>query len=228
MLDTTEYSKPRWTDQQVEELKACWQTASMDELCRRFNRTPYAVQCKAQALQLPYRPRMDSWPQKQVDQLEALWADGHSASQIGLLMGLTRNAVLGKVHRLGFNEKYPHRPCVGNGTRVFYSRDERISLKSVKRSPQPRPLMEFPFGVGLESCPASILELNDITCRWPMGEPRDRDFHFCGGFTGGRTYCACHHKLAYQPRGGAQTPKAEQQAVSRKGGGFVLRDLSAA
>ena len=113
------------------------------------------------------RPELQTWTDERVELLKKLWADGLSASQIaGELGGITRNAVIGKVHRLGLSGR------------------AKAPSSSVPRQRKPR----------------APLELNDEKCHWPIGDPGQPDFFFCGGKTNaGTPYCGYHGRVAYQP-----------------------------
>jgi GcrA cell cycle regulator len=156
---------------------------------------------------------MPSWTIDRVEQLKKLWADGLSASEIAAeLGGISRNSVIGKVHRLGL----PGRPMRPAGTmprrRKPRSRDAmmRIMRPAVRGNmalapphafePEPGPEPEvieniIPIG---QRC--STLELSEGKCRWPIGDPCTPDFFFCGGKTAeGLPYCGYHARIAYQP-----------------------------
>lgn len=135
---------------------------------------------------------MASWTDERVELLKKLWADGLSASQIARELGeVTRNAVIGKVHRLGLSG------------RVTKTRIERPRPRPVLRPP-PRPLppaIERIEPLMLEDGRfTTITTLKNSSCRWPIGEPGTSDFHFCGhAQAGGTPYCETHARLAYQP-----------------------------
>ncbi len=112
-----------------------------------------------------------SWTEERVDRLRQLWGSGKSASEIAeMLGGVTRNAVIGKAHRLGLSG----RPS---------------PIKSREKAP-----------LVAKACGATILNLTDRMCKWPIGDPKDKDFHFCGkAAIANLPYCAEHAALAYQP-----------------------------
>ena len=147
------------------------------------------------------------WTDERVELLKKLWADGLSASQIAAeLGGITRNAVIGKVHRLGLSgrAKSPSsttprprkprssghmlrvsRPAVRGNTALAYDYD---------LEPEPE-LVEIPMEQR-----KTLLQLNEHTCRWPIGDPGSTEFFFCGGETANELpYCAYHSRVAYQP-----------------------------
>jgi GcrA cell cycle regulator len=154
------------------------------------------------------------WSEDRVQLLMKLWNDGRSASQIASeLGGVTRNAVIGKVHRLGLSgraktpssvaprAKKPKAP-VAPRTSAPVSRGN-TALKP-QYAPVAQPIAEaaveplenvVPIG---ERC--TLLELKESSCRWPIGDPGKSDFLFCGGKSdAGVPYCAYHCRIAYQP-----------------------------
>ena len=156
-----------------------------------------------------------SWTDERVEMLKKLWADGLSASQIaGELGGITRNAVIGKVHRLGLSgrAKSPSsaapRPRKARApSHVFRSirnamrgntalAAHPVAAYEAEIEPEPEPLENvIPIG---QRC--SILELTEDKCHWPIGDPGQADFFFCGGKTIiGLPYCGYHARIAYQP-----------------------------
>jgi len=167
------------------------------------------------------------WSTERIEQLKASWHAGLSASQIATELGsVTRNAVIGKLHRLG----------LGNGTRTRTTsssqrRKPRLSrLKPVPTTPRPgapctqHPIAPAPKG-GVNDQPQrdpaiavafdhaveqhclptyqrlSLSQLTSDTCHWPVGDPTDPHFFFCGSATlSGQPYCTHHACLAYRPR----------------------------
>ncbi len=134
------------------------------------------------------------WTDERVEQLKALWTEGLSASQIArALGGVTRNAVIGKVHRLGL---------AGRAGPARAERPRSMSSRSVVRiaAPEPEIIEEDP--VVLEDGKfATVLTINDRMCRWPIGDPAENEFHFCGrNPKAGSPYCEAHARKAYQPQ----------------------------
>jgi GcrA cell cycle regulator len=156
---------------------------------------------------------MPSWTIDRIEQLKKLWADGLSASQIAAeLGGISRNSVIGKVHRLGLAGR-PKRPArIMPRRRKPRSRGAtmRIVRPAIRgntplapmhafepvRGPEPE-VIENIIPIG-QRC--STLELSEGKCRWPIGDPSTPDFFFCGGKTiEGLPYCGYHARIAYQP-----------------------------
>jgi GcrA cell cycle regulator len=148
-----------------------------------------------------------SWTDERVELLKKLWADGLSASQIAAeLGGVTRNAVIGKVHRLGLSGRAKSPSSSSPRPRKARSSSHmlRVSRTSIRGNnalaydyaaePEPE-LIEIP----LEQR-KTLLQLSDATCRWPVGDPGSTDFFFCGGASNeGSPYCTYHSRVAYQP-----------------------------
>ena len=136
-----------------------------------------------------------SWTDERIEQLKSLWTEGLSASQIARTLGnVTRNAVIGKVHRLGL------------AGRAMPARVERPRLPSTPRvnvrhhSALPPVVEEDPVILDDGSF-ATVLTINDRMCRWPIGDPSENEFHFCGRKPkNGSPYCEAHAQKAYQPQ----------------------------
>ncbi len=155
-----------------------------------------------------------AWTDDRVEMLSKLWAEGLSASQIATRMGgVTRNAVIGKVHRLGLSGR-------GRPTKATRAKPvkQKPSMPRAPRNPMPvagntalKPATAMPAPeVKAEPSPVrevkippgerrTILTLTEHTCKWPIGDPGDRNFHFCGRKSDtGIPYCTEHAAIAYQ------------------------------
>jgi len=152
-----------------------------------------------------------TWTDERVEMLKKLWADGLSASQIAAeLGGITRNAVIGKVHRLGLSgrAKSPSSAAPRPRKPRAHSHMLRVSRPSMRGNTalahayefdvEPEPaLLDNVIPLGQRR---TLLELTEETCRWPIGDPAQPDFFFCGGQAiTGLPYCAYHSRVAYQP-----------------------------
>ncbi|MFV0281504.1 MAG: GcrA family cell cycle regulator [Rhodoblastus sp.] len=161
-----------------------------------------------------------SWTDERVELLRKLWLEGLSASQIAseLSNGITRNAVIGKVHRLGLSgrAKAPGqtapRPRAAKPIRTPSSSAPRthvpimrgnlayaLTSRVVEAPPRPRAQLEevvIPMSERV-----TIMELRESTCRWPLGDPSSPDFRYCGADSpiGEGPYCTYHARIAYQP-----------------------------
>jgi GcrA cell cycle regulator len=159
-----------------------------------------------------------AWTDDRVETLKKLWADGWSGSQIASrLGGVTRNAVIGKVHRLGLAgrvvtcraprppRRISHLPL--RPTRVQYRTHGNTALKPVFM-PVEQPTVALALVPAILPEPAdapaalrvNLLDLREHMCRWPIGDPQDEAFHFCGRHkTAGISYCDHHARQAFQP-----------------------------
>jgi GcrA cell cycle regulator len=152
-----------------------------------------------------------SWTDERVEILKKLWTDGHSASRIATeLGGITRNAVIGKVHRLGLSgrakspsataarprKSRPHAQMLRVGNPAVRGNIALAHAYELDIEPEPE-LLDNVIPLGQRR---SLLELTEETCRWPIGDPGHSEFFFCGGRTvTGLPYCAYHSRVAYQP-----------------------------
>ena len=167
------------------------------------------------------------WTEERNELLKKLWADGLSASQIaGRLGGITRNAVIGKVHRLGLTGRATTsrmRSVRAIRRRKPQSSDnlpQRHARRTMACPAAAAVQYKLPFPIhldggaaGLAPVPSLVEELNippvlrvnlldlkECMCRWPIGDPHSEDFHFCGRQRGsGSSYCEHHARIATQP-----------------------------
>ena len=148
-----------------------------------------------------------AWTEDRVSVLTKLWAEGLSASQIAKQLGcVTRNAVIGKVHRLGLSGRAkPSRPSTPRTGKPSAPRTRTVAKVSVRR-PAARPIPKAPPPPPIEAKPlangeyATVLTLSEHMCKWPIGDPSKTDFRFCGRKTDPATpYCTAHSAVAYQP-----------------------------
>ena len=162
-----------------------------------------------------------AWTDEIVEQLKQHWTDGKSASQIASLLGngLTRNAIIGKVHRLGLagraktpgaNVPRPRRlpPPPAHrmaGPQRLASAAPRMMRGATALAIAPQVLAEveeeraFESVVVPMSLRVTILELKEAMCRWPLGDPSSAEFRYCGSPKTSGPYCGYHGGLAYQP-----------------------------
>jgi GcrA cell cycle regulator len=177
-----------------------------------------------------------SWTDERVELLKKLWAEGLSARQIAdQLGGVTRNAVIGKVHRLGLSGR-----ATTSRPKTMRPRKKRVeaigkasgggrqsaspALAARTASPHQSP--------GLENFPSALLTpidelviplkdrvtmetLKESHCKWPIGDPAEDDFHFCGhNRHEDGVYCEFHTAKAYQPARRRGVKKAQKQMIS--------------
>lgn len=139
-----------------------------------------------------------SWTDERIGLLKELWEKGLSASQIATeLGGVTRNAVIGKAHRMGLSS----RPSPVKGEPAKQAAAARPAAP--KKQPEKKPAKQR----------VTLLDLTDRMCKWPHGHPGEADFHFCGKPAEPSVpYCAEHCAQAYQ----AQTSRRDRRANSQR------------
>ena len=157
-----------------------------------------------------------SWTDDRVATLKKLWTEGLSASQIAKeLGGVSRNAVIGKVHRLGLESRQKAGGKDGDGAPEVHedAPEPTATAQSAEPAVETQPAPQFE--AANDSAPAmdgeddivvpiplklKLTELTERTCKWPIGDPMHDDFHFCGHEADeGRPYCEYHSTLAFQP-----------------------------
>jgi len=170
-----------------------------------------------------------SWTDERMELLRKLWLEGLSASQIAreLASGITRNAVIGKVHRLGLSGRIKAASPASSRPRLKTMRPAhpRPSAPSMRGNtalairPQameaPQPIEEIVIPI---SQMVTIMELKEAMCRWPVGDPTSADFRFCGAkksATGTSPYCPYHSRIAYQPVQERRRERERERRVQR-------------
>jgi GcrA cell cycle regulator len=163
-----------------------------------------------------------AWTEERVELLRKLWLEGLSASRIAaeLSGGVTRNAVIGKVHRLGLSGR------VKAAALAPAARARTTASKTSGPAPRSAPTRMMPMpthgnnALAVQTRPVqapqpmrgsgeivpmaanvTIMDLRESMCRWPVGDPSSPEFRYCGGRApiGEGPYCAYHSRMAYQP-----------------------------
>jgi len=141
-----------------------------------------------------------SWNDEKVAKLKELWGKGNTASQIAeIIGGLSRNAVIGKAHRLNLSAKIKTRTATSN--KNFDNAMETNNIKSNRgrKSKFKSLIIEKDFE---PENPKQLEELTDEICKWPINHPDSKDFYFCGRSSlKDFSYCKLHLLYAYQPKG---------------------------
>jgi GcrA cell cycle regulator len=156
-----------------------------------------------------------AWTEDRIAMLKAGWEGGMTASQIAeqLGEGVTRNAVIGKAHRLGL-EARPSPVKAGEEEETAAAPVAAVAAPAAAPAPAPqppapvavRPAAKKPVRGG-KVAKTTLLDLNEKICKWPIGHPGEADFHFCGKASqAGFPYCTEHCLVAYQ----AQLPRRDR------------------
>ena len=141
-----------------------------------------------------------SWTDEKVAKLKELWGKGNTASQIALILGgISRNAVIGKAHRLNLSAKIKTRAATSNNDFQNSFLEKDTKLKKVRKSKFKSLIIEKDFE---PENPKQLEELEENTCKWPIGHPDEKSFYFCGRSSlKDFSYCKLHLLYAYQPKG---------------------------
>ena len=140
-----------------------------------------------------------SWTDQKIEKLKELWGKGNTASQIAeMIGGMSRNAVIGKAHRLNLSAKIKSRSSKNLNTKKIDEEDDSTS-KKIRKSKFRSLLIEKDFE---PENPKQLEELDENTCKWPSGHPNESTFYFCGRTSlKDFSYCKLHLLYAYQPKG---------------------------
>ena len=140
-----------------------------------------------------------SWTEEKVEKLKELWSKGHTASQIAEALGdTTRNAVIGKAHRLNLEARAASKKSSQSST-TGNRPSRRGSTPTSRKAKFQSILLDKNFE---PENPKSLEELTDQTCKWPIGHPNEEKFYFCGRKPEGEfPYCKLHVLYAFQPKG---------------------------
>ncbi len=140
-----------------------------------------------------------SWDDQKVTKLKELWGKGKTASQIAeIIGGISRNAVIGKAHRLNLSAKIKTRNASSNLSQNKEAQTNNIKNKTLRRSRFKSLIIEKDFE---PENPKQLEELDENSCKWPIGHPNEKSFYFCGRASlKDYSYCKLHLLYAYQPK----------------------------
>ena len=151
-----------------------------------------------------------SWNEEKVNKLKELWGKGNTASQIAeIIGGLSRNAVIGKAHRLNLSSKIKTRNASSNQNFDRNSQENNSKQRQVRKSKFKSLLIEKNFE---PENPKKLEELDENSCKWPVGHPEESSFYFCGRSSlKDFSYCKLHLLYAYQPKGRKEEPTTDKE-----------------
>ena len=141
-----------------------------------------------------------SWNEEKVAKLKELWGKGNTASQIAeIIGGISRNAVIGKAHRLNLSAKIKTRAATSNQNFDSSVINKDTRSKRGRKNKFKSLIIEKDFE---PENPKQLEELDESSCKWPIGHPDEENFYFCGRSSlKDFSYCKLHLLYAYQPKG---------------------------
>ena len=167
------------------------------------------------------------WTSEKVEKLKELWSKGHTASQIAEMLGdTTRNAVIGKAHRLNLEARAVSKKTSSN--KINSNNTERSNTPDVKTKKLGRKakfqalLLDKNFE---PENPKKLEELTDETCRWPIGHPYEEKFYFCGRKSIDKfPYCKLHVLYAFQPKNAKEEDQITEEDIPQ----FIEKKIKSA
>ena len=141
-----------------------------------------------------------SWTEEKVAKLKELWGKGSTASEIAQIIGgLSRNAVIGKAHRLNLSAKIKTRTAAPTQNFESSKNEKNLKIRRSKKNKFKSLIIEKDFE---PENPKQLEELDENSCKWPIGHPDEKSFYFCGRSSlKDFSYCKLHLLYAYQPKG---------------------------
>jgi GcrA cell cycle regulator len=151
-----------------------------------------------------------SWNEEKVGKLKELWGKGSTASQIAeIIGGISRNAVIGKAHRLNLSSKIKTRNTSSSQDFDNNSEENNSKQKRGRKSRFQSLIIEKNFE---PENPKKLEELDESSCKWPIGHPEEESFYFCGRSSlKDFSYCKLHLLYAYQPKGRKEEPNNNKE-----------------
>ena len=164
-----------------------------------------------------------SWTPEKEEKLKELWKKGHTASQIANALGdTTRNAVIGKAHRLNLQARAKSKKSI---SKINVDNNNAPEVKGQKLGRKARfkaLLLDKNFE---QENPKQLEELTDETCRWPIGHPYEEKFYFCGRKTMEKfPYCKLHVLYAFQPKNAKEEDQISEEDIPQ----FIEKKIKSA
>ena len=156
-----------------------------------------------------------SWTPEREEKLKELWKKGHSASQIASMLGdTTRNAVIGKAHRLNLEARATSKKSATKTTGENLNKQENNKGQKIGRKARFKALLlDKNFE---QENPIKLEELTDNTCRWPNGHPHEENFYFCGRKPLEKfPYCKLHVLYAFQPKNAKEEDQITEEDIPK-------------
>ena len=163
-----------------------------------------------------------SWTNEKIEKLKELWGKGSTANEIAqILGGVTRNAVIGKAHRLNLSGKIQTKK---SSSLKNNENENKISHKNLRRGKFKSLIIDKDFE---PENPKQLEELDEKSCKWPIGHPNEDSFYFCGRASlKDFSYCKLHLLYAFQPKNRKEDvfDKDKESEVSQ----FIKRKIKSA
>lgn len=141
------------------------------------------------------------WTPVRLAALRQLWTDGSTASEIAQVLGaVSRNAVLGKIWRLGLEKRIRAKTQKAGSPTRRPAKPRAPQPTSTPRRPPASPACQMPARIEAPGLVASMTELTRHDCKWPIGDPLSHEFTFCGDHSASGPYCAHHAALSRSVR----------------------------
>ncbi len=163
-----------------------------------------------------------SWTEEKVSKLKELWGKGNTASQIAeIIGGISRNAVIGKAHRLNLSAKIKTRTAASNKNFENSIEENNSKSRRFRKNKFKSLIIEKDFE---PENPKQLEELDENSCKWPIGHPDEESFYFCGRSSlKDFSYCKLHLLYAYQPKG-----KKEEVNEKEEDSEFIEKKIQSA
>ncbi len=151
-----------------------------------------------------------SWNEEKVSKLKELWGKGSTASQIAeIIGGISRNAVIGKAHRLNLSSKIKTRNTSSSQNFENSLEENNSGQRQGRKNKFKSLIIEKDFE---PENPKKLEELDEGSCKWPVGHPEEEAFYFCGRSSlKDFSYCKLHLLYAYQPKGKREDPTTDKE-----------------